>query len=229
MTMLVTSPSLPGLSSNAAAAGSSDFLLRLLARPRSGDRCERLRSRRLRSRDRLRFFLASSRLLSRSRSLRLGFSRSSRAFFICARIKSRDVMRLLPLASKSLVSCVLAACMRHSARKATPSKYNCPEWEASSAAWAAFAVLNFTYARSLPRCSSGGIQQAVTSPNWPNSIFKAILLLYSVIPWTKSKAVVGIAPQEGRALRARTAREQAPKSGARLLNFLTTEGVMLEP
>jgi len=61
------------------------------------------------------------------------------------------------------------------------------------AACAALVVPNLTYARSFLRESSGGIQQAVTSPNWPKSIFKAILLLYSVIPDTKSSAVVGMA------------------------------------
>merc|ERR1719222_793746 len=141
ITALVLSSSRPGASSSAGGGGSSD-LRRLRLRPLPLAERSRLRSRRRRSRLRLRrcfSFLSRSRLRARSlsiierlspsglRLLSLSFDdfdalpRSSRAFLASARIRSRDVIKLLPLASKSRLSWVLAGASRQSARRHTPS------------------------------------------------------------------------------------------------------------
>lgn len=133
-------------------------------------------------------FLLFDRSLSLSRPLDFSLSRrppeppprwrSSSSFNICflmsdrsmcclrsARIMSRDVIRLLPRASKSRLSCVLDAAMRHSAVRATPSRKSALALDASRAAFAAAVVPNLTYERSCFLESRGGIQHAVTSPN----------------------------------------------------------------
>mmetsp|Transcript_80762 Transcript_80762/g.261854 ORF Transcript_80762/g.261854 Transcript_80762/m.261854 type:complete len:231 (-) Transcript_80762:23-715(-) len=104
-----------------------------------------------------------------------------------SRIKSRLDSRLEPLASKSRLSCVFPGVSRHSAATWTPSRKICPPLHASRAACAASGRLNLTKARSLTRFSSGGIQQADTSPNCANIILSAIRELRSVMPDVRSR------------------------------------------